>query len=602
MAAILAGCTDSASGPGADGALADALQPCSEGKARCQGNTYQVCENAVFADKIVCKQGETCDTALGGCAQCTPGQPTCVGDDIHACTAAGKPGIKTKPCGEEKCLSGKCYNACEVAAAQESYVGCRYWPTVTLNSQLYEDFNFAVVVANAEPKACVVTVSTAANAKLVTATVAANSVATLTLPWVDLLKQSGASTTGERSVLAASGAYFLQSSQPVSVYQFNALQYQLYHNCKQGRDPDRTDNKCYSHSNDASLLLPEHTLAREYMVIARPTHAYKRYDSGVETSYFSPGFFAVAAPKEGDTTLKVVFSARTQAGAGSLNAYAAGQTGTFTLSRWGVLQIASEIPSSCTVVKTENDTGYCDLSKTTDLTGTVITADKEVAVFSGHNCTFVPHDKWACDHLEEQLFPLQAWGRRYMGTHTASSGKDPSLYRVVSADDNNTITFLPAVHAPITLNRGQYADLRTTADFQVSGGGRFALAQFMVGQNYSSTVPGKGTPPNDPAMALAVPVEQYRKSYRFLAPDTYDQNYVNVIAPQGASIKLDNAPIGPGSFTKIGSTGYMVAKRSISGGAHKIESTKADFGIAVYGVGAYTPYMYPGGLNLKVIP
>ena len=38
----------------------------------------------------------------------------------------------------------------------------------------------------------------------------------------------------------------------------------------------------------------------------------------------------------------------------------------------------------------------------------------------------------------------------------------------------------------------------------------------------------------------------------------------------------------------------------ISGGAHNITSPKK-FGIAVYGVGSYTSYMYPGGLDLKLI-
>lgn len=31
-------------------------------------------------------------------------------------------------------------------------------------------------------------------------------------------------------------------------------------------------------------------------------------------------------------------------------------------------------------------------------------------VIAGHNCTFVAYNRWACDHLEEAPFPLEAWG------------------------------------------------------------------------------------------------------------------------------------------------------------------------------------------------
>ena len=72
----------------------------------------------------------------------------------------------------------------------------------------------------------------------------------------------------------------------------------------------------------------------------------------------------------------------------------------------------------------------------------------------------MPFDKWACDHLEEQLFPTAAWGRRYVGSHSDASGKNPSVYRVVSAVDKNKITFTNGVNADVTLDRGKYVSIR----------------------------------------------------------------------------------------------------------------------------------------------
>ena len=99
-------------------------------------------------------------------------------------------------------------------------------------------------------------------------------------------------------------------------------------------------------------------------------------------------------------------------------------------------------------------------------------------------------------------------------------------------------------------------------------------------------------------MALAVPVEQYRRDYRFLAPQSFEQNYVNVIALPDAQVQLDGKAVT--GFQAVPDSQYQVAKVKIAGGNHTIEGTTA-FGIAVYGVGSYTSYMYPGGLDLKLL-
>ena len=337
-------------------------------------------------------------------------------------------------------------------------------------------------------------------------------------------------------------------------------------------------------------------------MVARPTLAALVKDLfGFPSLISSPGFFAVTAPKEGNTKVTVTFSANTQAGVGSLAAYSKGQTVDFTIPQGGVLQIVSRRPSgTCTPTTTDSSGNqYCDMSGDSDLTATVIKADKEVAVFGGHNCAFVPYDKWACDHLEEQIFPVKTWGKRYFATHTASS-TDPNIYRVISADNGNKITFNPAdVHQTITLDEGKFMDITTTKDVEVTGTGRMLVVQYMVGQNYSNLNPGEGAP-GDPAMSLAVAVEQYRTSYRFLAPKSYEKNFVTVVAPSNAQVNLDDVFIDESKFAPIGTTTYKAAKLAIGGGAHRISSSVA-FGITNYGVGSYTSYMYPGGLDLKLL-
>ena len=576
-----------------DGAVRDGGN-CSAGEYQCNGTKVEQCKGGKFVHLQTCYTPKVCSSKLGKCADCRPGISVCKKDDVHECSAGGTVGAVQKSCPAGTCKGGLCDDPCQRAREERSYVGCSYWPTVTSNGGLVEDFSFAVAVANAWSAPAKVKV-TSSNKTHASITVAPNSLATIKLPWVAALKGK---SNNFGSVLAKGGAYHLESSLPVTVYQFNALNFQLQGDCKKGQDILPGDGKCFSYTNDASLLLPEHALTKEYMVLSMPTMAIRRSGQYLGT----PGFFSVVAPKAGQTKVTVKFSANAHSGSGTVKSYAKGQTATFTLSQWDVLQILSQVPPSCTPVKTDSQgTGYCDLSKTTDLTGSIITSTQDVAVFGGHDCTFVPYDKWACDHLEEQMFPTASLGKKYIATHTKSSGADPSLFRVVSASGENAIGFdPPTVHNPVSLNKGDYIEFTANRDFLVAGSDKFIVVQFMVGQNYSNVTPGKGAP-NDPAMALGVPVEQYRSSYRFLAPESYQKNYVNVIAPTKASIELDGKVLDQSLFMPVGDkTPYQVAKVEIKGGAHHIKS-KSRFGITVYGVGSYTSYMYPGGLDLKAL-
>jgi hypothetical protein len=231
-----------------------------------------------------------------------------------------------------------------------------------------------------------------------------------------------------------------------------------------------------------------------------------------------------------------------------------------------------------------------------------------VAVFSGHVCSFVPYNYWACDHLEEQLMPLETWGKEFIVGRTApqndtSHSPEPNVIRILSGDDANVITFNPAqaLGPSVTLNQGEWREFEATDNFRVTGEKAIMVAQFLVGQNYYSS----GTEYwGDPAYSIVVPIEQYRTSYTFLAPATITYNYVNItkrVIEGSAPVYLDGAPVSESAFsTPIGGTEWATAALPISGTFHSIESTQT-FGITVYGFASYTSYSYPGGLDLKFI-
>ena len=462
---------------------------------------------------------------------------------------------------------------------------------------------------------------------------------TVQLPWVkELLSPTTPDQMGLPqyfSALVPGGAYKLSSSAPVNAYQFNPLEFQTKPNCAPG------DRACFTFSNDASLLLPTSTMTGHYIVISRPT--WKMNDSvdygfggqPVLYKFVSPGFFTIVGaeyvpdPMNKDEELgqnvSILFKAPTLASnGGTVKSYRGGETGMFNLKHGDVLQIMSGAPSDCMVLPgdkemTTDENGYdhtrsyCDLGEAYDLTGTEIESDHKLAVFGGHNCTFVPYNKWACDHLEEALLPLEGWGKQYIGSHSQRQPTSiPDLWRVVSGADGNMITFdPPSAHDPVMLDRGRWIEFSSKGDFVANGTGAFALAQYPVGQNY---VPNAGSSPGDPDMSIAVPTEQYRSNYTFLTPATYTLNYVNITAPAtkdmdgntvlASPITLDGEDVWEkysAKFKGIGSEQYMAARILLEkDGAHTISSGKP-FGIVVYGLASYTSYMYPGGLDVKQI-
>jgi hypothetical protein len=204
---------------------------------------------------------------------------------------------------------------------------------VTTNAGLAEDFSFAVVVSNPQIEEVDITVTQGART-IATAKVAAQGLKTIMLPWVAGLKKPEEGRT-LKSTVVKEGAYRLVTSLPVTVYQFNPLNYQLSGDCKKGRDRTPGDGKCFSFSNDASLLLPDHVLTNEYMVISQQTRAaYIDGPFGPQLSA-SPGYFAVVATKPGQTKVSITFAGDSQVGMLGIQAYKKGDTASFSLNPMG---------------------------------------------------------------------------------------------------------------------------------------------------------------------------------------------------------------------------------------------------------------------------
>jgi hypothetical protein len=541
-----------------DGSSSTGDELCAQGTILCEGNTAKVCDGlGGFESEENCPK--VCAPGLG-CSECIPGEGSCDGPVAQLCNEEGT-GYQDTFCDEVQGVmcdpnAGECVGACAPKTLGTSYIGCQYYPVITPNV-VGNDFSFAVVVSNVSNEDADITITKGGQA-VVDIIVPKNTVEVIPLPWVAVLKSTGPSR------FVPDGAYRLRSTQPVTVYQYNPLEYQK--------------NGGFSFTNDASLLMPTNVWGDDTFVVIRNTL------NGL------PGVYSVIG-QEDNTKVTLTPSATGKvvvAGGG----VAADGTGVVMIGEGDVLQVLSGVGG-----------GEPNGPDKADLTGTRVVSDKPVNVLSGHACSYVPYNILACDHLEETNLPFANLAKEYLVTCplVKAPNQNPTLkariVRVTATTDATTLTYDPPQNgAPAALAKvGDYAEFSTDKDFKITANFKIAVSEYMIGQSGGG---GAG----DPAMTIGVPIEQYRSNYSFHAPTNYESSFANITAPAGAVITIDGQPVN--GLMPIGASGYGGVRVQLSNagdGDHTISGDKA-FGVQVYGYGQYTSYWYPGGLDLNLIP
>jgi hypothetical protein len=488
---------------------------------------------------------------------------------------------------------------CDEAVSERSYIGCEYWPTPVTNN-VWSIFDFAVVVANAASSTADVTV-TGPGGFSTSTKVDPNTLQTVYLPWNSVLKGNDFDSCGSAkptttSLRSNGGAYHLTSSVPVTVYQFNPLEYKgqggaagkSWASCP-GNSPcdDPTSPAfgvtigCYSVSNDASLLLPTTAMTGNYRVLGQ--HGFDVGGTTVMGSYV-----AITATTDGTTVnMKVGPRGHVNAGSGIADTPAGG-TLTLSMNAGDVVELMG------------------DPHVSSDMSGSLVTATQPIQIITGIPCIYEPSTAPACDHTEESVFPAETLGQHYYvtvptGPFGAPVGHDVRIYGNV---DGTKLTYAPSPPpgAPLTINAGQVVDVgEVTKDFEVTGDHEFGVGSFMLGASIVDPSTPPPTQQGDPSQSLSTAVEQYRTKYVFLAPNDYEESFVDIVGPAATTITIDG---GPAKATPVAiSNGFSVWRVRLgtgADGAHVLIASNP-VGIQVMGYGSYTSYQYPGGLDLAAI-
>ncbi len=492
------------------------------------------------------------DSTDGGAGGSTPGTDD-AGDGSPGSGDSSAGGGAIFDLGSADDGGGEVPTTCDELDTTETTVGCTFFGVDLDQAQIFENQQYAIVVSNVQGAAAAEVVVEQKQAGAWVTVAGPIDVPALGLYTFELdnLVQIG-------SGIKVGGAYRVRSSVPIIAYQFNPLVMGWW-------------------SSDASLLYP-----------------LEAWDTLVDVVHWGQGsgkgYISIVAAVDG-TQVQVRPSTNTT-GAGGVPPGVAGGTFMLALDEGDVAQIA---------VAQEN----------ASLTGTRIESDQPVAVFTGHECAFVPGDKYACDHLEEQMAGLRLWGKQFVASRVPVRLPDTpesSLWQIYASEDGTTVAFdvpagvsgVPA--GPLSLDAGELAEFFVTGtpaapgDFFVDADKPIAVFNYMTGYE---AMPGGATMLGDPAMVQLGAVEQFLDRYVLLVPSQWTWDFLVVTRPEGAGVELDGAAIDDGLFVSAGG-GFEVARVPVDDGVHEVDAN-APIAVEVVGYDTADSYAYLAGGGTGVI-
>ncbi len=456
-----------------------------------------------------------------------------------------------------------CLTKCQLADIFKTSVGCVYY-AVDMNNdpaEGYDSLPYAVVVSNTDPSdTATVNIQTKQGGVWTT-------IQSFNIPPNQLHQFNLPDRHVNYTNVNLAGAYKIVANVPVVAYQFQPI------------------DGVNSFTSDASLLIPTSALDRFY------------YNIGWGKPSFGNPQVAIVVAEDG-TQVTMTPTTPTLAG-GAIPALAANVAYTFptTYNAGDVIQIEASGGGNA------------------GLGGSFITANKPIALFSGNWCANVPTQVCCCDHLEEQLFGVQTWGKTYVGARhpVRNSGTPEAAYwQIVAAENGTTVSFratpgttgLPATQV---INQGQVISfgvggtVAAPGDFIVTADKPILVMQYMTSsQNTNASVANAG----DPFMTQAVPVEQFLDHYIVLAPVNWVNDRMVITKRVGETVTIDGNLISQASFVTINDgvnpPQWEVGRISVGDGFHSLTGT-APFGVTVLGFDSYDSYGYPGGLNQQVL-
>jgi gliding motility-associated-like protein len=230
-----------------------------------------------------------------------------------------------------------------------------------------------------------------------------------------------------------------------------------------------------------------------------------------------------------------------------------------------------------------------------------------IAVFAGSSRTSNPAScgQGGGDNDNQQCFPIQAWGKKYLTAPLSSSNVPANpmtnTYKI-AVYDPTTVVKRNGVPLPLAslLNNSYYTFVSTTADF-IEADKPVMLAQFMTG----GACLGGGNE-GDPEMIYLSPLEQGIKKITFFRNNqtAINTNYLTLIIPTAgvSSLRIDNSSVFSHTYPHPNLPGYtVVIRRWSSAQAQSTAFSDSAFTAVTYGLGGVESYGYNAGTKINAL-
>ena len=259
-----------------------------------------------------------------------------------------------------------------------------------------------------------------------------------------------------------------------------------------------------------------------------------------------------------------------------------------------------------------------------DLSGTRITANKPISVFSGHECANVPFRSPPCDILIEQIPSVDAWGTEIV-TIPLKTRKGGDIIKLIASQDATMVNIThtdvddgKVTRGPIViLDAGQFKELLI---------GEFSLIQsnhpigvFQLARSFTSD----NVIISDPLMLFVPPYKQYLNSYavatapfeKLLAKTLSSRvayiNYTNIAVPaeffNASLLIVNNQSVNASDFKPIRRADSSIwgygAQLLLDEGAQIIKHQNPDavLSVTLYGFSNQQSWGCTGGIGLAPI-
>ncbi len=335
--------------------------------------------------------------------------------------------------------------------------------------------------------------------------------------------------------IAGIGKYIQKTTYPYGVIEFflSPADAQMYYKVYEAPRPEQvwkgraikisSDDPiiCYGvarflATSDGYMALPVSSLGNEYQVASSP-NAFSTWDHDLSS------FTSVVAAFD-DT--KVLFRM-----GGTETSNALKEDGTY-------------LSPNQTISRTMNEGDVWlipGIGPYSDLTGSNITSDKPVAVFSGNQCGQIPTEARACDYMIEQELPVMNWGKTYLVTPIIGR-KNYSVVKIFASEPITEVSIdgVPkfTIQTPGGIEGSGFIVTRANTNEE----GELTIQPVVITGNkpinvvqYNpSSQDDKAATDNDPFQMQVLPIEQFQTDVIFNTPGTHQQygfknNFVNIV-------------------------------------------------------------------------